>query len=334
MDQIIVSILMPVYNEADYLEECLESILKQDLITWELIVVDDFSTDSSWEILQYYAHKDHRIRPLKNTSKGIIPALKKAFKNCVGTYVTRMDADDIMSPDKLSSMVEVLTINVEHTIAVGLVSYFSNDGISDGYRKYERWLNELIRGSNNFIDIYKECVIPSPCWMTSKYNLQRCGGFDSNRYPEDYDLAFRFYMHQCTVRGIPKVLHKWRDYPTRSSRVDPHYSDNRFLDLKLYYFLRKDWNKKPLVIWGAGKKGKYIARNLLDQKVNFTWICNNPSKIGRDIYGVVLEDSEAYIKSPNSQFIIAIASKNTSSIIQENLDVHAYIRNLDYFWFC
>ena len=334
MDKIIVSILMPVYNEALYLEECLDSILKQDFTSWELIAVDDFSTDASWEILQAYADKDHRIRPLRNSNKGIIPALKNAFSKSKGTYITRMDADDIMTSDKLSTMVDILTKNDKQAIAVGLVSYFAKDGVSDGYRKYEQWLNELTTTSSNFTDIYKECVIPSPCWMTSKYNLQRCGAFDSDRYPEDYDLSFRFYSHRCSVIGIPKILHKWRDYPTRSSRVDPYYSDNRFLYLKLHYFLKKDWNKKPLVIWGAGKKGKFIARYLLEQQINFSWICNNKSKIGKNIYGVVLNDSKPLSVDENSQIIIAVASKNTTGLIKLQLDRQRYIKNKDYFWFC
>ena len=77
----MISILLPVYNNSLHLGECLDSILAQSEASWELIAVNDHSTDDSWQILQRYALRDARIRPRRNTGpKGIIPALRIALK--------------------------------------------------------------------------------------------------------------------------------------------------------------------------------------------------------------------------------------------------------------
>lgn len=334
MDPIAISIVMPVFNEAKYLAECLDSVIKQDILSWELLVVDDFSTDQSWDILKAYAARDSRIKIFKNDKKGIIPALQKAYASSSGKYITRMDADDRMSNDRLSSMYQVLHKNKEPVIAVGQVKYYSASGISDGYDKYQKWLNQLTATHSNFEDIYKECVIPSPCWMTSRTHFENCGAFKSDSYPEDYDLAFRFYLNKSQVIGVSKVLHHWRDYPSRSSRTDPHYSDNRFLHLKMDYFLKIDWNQNGIVLWGAGKKGKWIAQELITREIPFQWICNNPKKIGKEIYSVVLKDSRNLKWNSEQQVIITVASKDGKPEVENTLKKEQLRRNKNYFWFC
>ena len=138
----------------------------------------------------------------------------------------------------------------------------SSEGIlGDGYQKYQDWLNYLSATGNNFTEIYKECVIPSPSWMMHRGDFDAIGGFKSHIYPEDYDLAFRMYKAAYKVMPCDQVIHRWRDYPTRTSRTDDNYADNRFLNIKVHYFLDIDYRPtQQLVLWGAGKKGKQIAQ--------------------------------------------------------------------------
>lgn len=74
-----ISILLPIYNEERYLAECLDSILAQTYPDWELLAIDDQSTDSTPQILAAYQQRDARIRPLRNPEKGVIPALRLAL---------------------------------------------------------------------------------------------------------------------------------------------------------------------------------------------------------------------------------------------------------------
>ena len=92
---------MPVYNAQDFLIETIDSILNQSNSNWELLAVDDFSTDNSFQILQSFERKDSRIKAFKNAEKGIIPALQLAYIQSNGVLISRMDADDLMPIDKL-----------------------------------------------------------------------------------------------------------------------------------------------------------------------------------------------------------------------------------------
>jgi len=348
----LVSILLPVKNTESYLPACLDSILAQSLLDWELIAVNDHSTDNSAAILNAYAQKDQRIIVLENIDKGIIAALRLAYQNSVGTYITRMDSDDKMAVEKLEVLLNALSVKLTKSprfekfmsasanqeirgqLAVGQVQYFSATQLGAGYQKYEQWLNQLSAQGNNFQEIYKECVIPSPCWMVHREDLDHCGAFESNRYPEDYDLCFRFYQHGLSVVPSNKVLHYWRDYPNRTSRTDAHYSDNRFLAIKLFYFLKLDYQKdRTLVLWGAGKKGKWIAQYLIKQEIPFQWVCNNPKKIGKNIYGHVLSDAEHFTGMEKAHFIIAVANEAAQQEIYSVLEKGGVLGK-DFFFFC
>ena len=308
----LVSILMPVKNAAPYLNECLDSIVNQSYLNWELIAVNDHSTDFSKDILMNYQNKDIRIKVYENNKTGIINALKIALKKSNGTLITRMDADDIMAPYKLDQLVKLLTQHQNGYVATGLVKYFSTSKkLNEGYLNYEKWLNNLTSNNANFSQLYKECVIPSPCWMLNKADLLKIGAFDSTIYPEDYDLTFRMFYGKLKVLGTNKILHYWRDYPERTSRTNANYSNNAFPKIKIHYFIKYELDSnKQLIVWGAGKKSKAIAQLLIQNKVTFSWITNNPKKIGKTIYGCKILDCNKIIIDNNTQLIIAIASKS------------------------
>jgi glycosyltransferase involved in cell wall biosynthesis len=331
----LVSILIPFKNTVKFLPECIQSITNQTYTNWELLIVDDNSTDMSFSIVEGFANTDFRIKLLKNNGNGIIDALRLALNKSKGELITRMDSDDIMLPNKL----EVLSTNLikygKNHLAVGNVKYFSEDGIGDGYAKYELWLNRLTQIGSNYTEIYKECVIPSPCWMAFKDDLLACDGFNPNRYPEDYDLAFRFYKNNLKCIPCNTVLHYWRDYDIRTSRTHEHYAENHFIALKLHYFLELNYIKeKALTIWGAGNKGKVLAKALVKNRIPFHWICDNPNKIGRDIYGQELKPFQFLEGIQNPQSIITVANENSQNQIKVYLKKQNMKPMKDYFFFC
>ena len=322
---------MPVKNAGKFLGECLDSVCEQTYTAWELIAIDDHSTDESSSILHAHGEKDERIRILKNKEHGIISALQLAYENSKGHFITRMDADDIMSPNKLLLLVQRLIDKGEKHIATGCVSYFSEAGIGDGYKKYAEWLNLLTKSESNFSEIYKECVIPSPCWMIRRKDFEDCGAFNSNTYPEDYDLCFRFYQSGFHIAGVPEVIHKWRDYLTRTSRTSPHYADNRFIGLKIDYFIQLDYQAESrLIVWGAGKKGKTIARKLLDKNIPFHWITNNNKKIGHIVYDQMLLSVDTFHFQSSDKVIVSVANEKE----QQEIILQMQKLNTEFFLFC
>lgn len=335
MQQSKVSIIIPFKDTAHFLPECLDSILAQSHENWEVLAVNDHSSDESFELLSAYAKKDIRIKVFHNKGQGIIPALQTAYAQSDGDFVTRMDSDDIMKANRLKVMVDsLLEMGVGH-VAVGQVNYFSNKGISNGYERYEKWLNQLTSTGKNYSEIYKECVIPSPCWMVHRLDFEKSGGFGPNRYPEDYDLTFRFYEHGLKIIPCDHVLHLWRDYDTRTSRTHEHYAQNYFLDIKLHYFLKLDHdNTRPLVVWGAGFKGKSIAKGLQKMGIDFHWLCDNPNKIGKKIYKKELVHFDALQKLKNPQSIVTVANEEAQKEITAFFQTLDHKPMEDYFFFC
>lgn len=124
-----VSVLMPAYNAERFLDEAMESILQQTYTDFELIVVDDGSTDSTPEILRRYVEQDSRVRVLRNeTNLGIVHALNWGFAKCRGEYVARMDADDVSMPNRLARQVAVLESDPSILVLGGSVSYMDSEG--------------------------------------------------------------------------------------------------------------------------------------------------------------------------------------------------------------
>ncbi|WP_379926556.1 glycosyltransferase family 2 protein [Mariniflexile jejuense] len=335
MQKPLISIITPFKNTAAYLPDCINSIINQTYTNWELVIVDDGSTDNSYEIVNAFAEHDNRITLLKNNGSGIIDALQHAFKHSKGNFITRMDSDDIMTPNKLEVLATSLITHGEKHVAVGLVTYFSETGVGEGYKSYENWLNKLTKTGDNYSEIYKECVIPSPCWMVYRSDFIVCDAFNPNRYPEDYDLTFRFYKHNFKCIPCNIVLHRWRDYSTRTSRTHIHYAQNHFTNLKLRHFLEIDYNpEKTLIIWGAGTKGKLMASILLEKNIPFEWICDNPKKIGKDIYGKTLRDFKTLSELNNTQSLVTVANKLAQEEIKTYLNKINKQPFTDYIFFC
>lgn len=335
MQEPLVSILIPFKNTSQFLPECIESILEQTYKNWEVIAIDDHSTDDSISIMKQYAKEDSRIHVFTNNGAGIIEALRMAYSLCKGSYITRMDSDDIMVPKKISTLIEALISNGTGHLAIGKVKYFCEGEIGEGYFKYEKWLNTLTHSGTNYTEIYKECPIPSPCWMVHKSDLDKCDSFQPDRYPEDYDLAFRFFEHGLKCIPSKDVLHLWRDYDYRASRTSENYAQNYFLGIKLHYFFKLNYKESlPLVVWGAGKKGKNLVQNLLSKRVDFQWICNNPKKIGKEIYGKKLQHFSALRNHTQPQVIITVANGEAQSFIRDYLKGLQLNLEQDCYFFC
>lgn len=331
----LISIIIPFKNTAAFLEECINSILNQTYGNWEAIFIDDLSSDQSYAIVDKYAKTNVRIQLVKNEEPGIIGALRTGYGKSSGQYITRMDSDDIMCSDRLEIMLHNLLKFGKSHLAVGQVKYFRAEGVSNGYRRYEKWINNLTRYGANYEELYKECVIPSPCWMIHREDFDACDGFNSNRYPEDYDLTFRFYKHGYKCIPCSKVLLFWRDYSSRTSRTHEHYAQNYFLDIKVHYFLKLDYDKdRPLSLWGAGSKGKTVAKLLLEQQIPFYWICDNPKKIGRDIYGQKMLDFKQLTQLVKPQSIVTVANEQAQIDIKNYFNSRKMQSMTDYFFFC
>ena len=288
-----ISIIMPFRNAERWIGETINSIIQQSNSDWELIAINDFSTDASMKLVNEFRNKDERIRIYNNTSRGIIPALQLGLKHSKGTYITRMDADDIMPKDRFKLMLNALQDTSRKTLVTGKVAYFSANQVSEGYKKYESWLNERITARDHFDHIYRECVVASPNWLVRKTELIETEIFDRLEYPEDYDMVFRFKENDFKIEGISETTLLWREHPERTSRNSAVYDQQSFFKLKLKWFVKlNELKNEKIGIMGAGKKGKIVAKFFLDKGIEFDWYDQNHKRFNNPILGKQILDQQ------------------------------------------
>lgn len=327
-----ISIILPVKDTERYLKECLNSIVNQSFSNWELLAVNDGSSYGCSDILQEYSLIDDRIIALDNPNPGLIEALRYGYSKSSGELIHRMDSDDIMPLNKLALMFQKYTAG---TVITGGTKYFREDReVGDGFKKYDSWLMDIAKNNTHKIEMYKECVIPSNCWLIHRSDFDKVGGFTPDTFPEDYDLCLRFIEGGLDIVGIPEVLHHWRDRSDRISRNWDVYKDNRFFDLKVNFFYKMTRvHNRPLVLWGAGKNGKDLAKLLKKREESFHWICDNENKIGKDIYGFNMKHFTTLNNVVDPQIIIAVASPAGQNEISNELKKFNLKKGEDYWFF-
>lgn len=117
--QPLVSVVIPVYNGESVIEACVRSVLAQDVREMELIVVDDGSTDGTWPLLEKLAAEDERIRPVHQENAGVSAARNRALDDCRGEYIRFVDADDILPPGSMRTLLEKARENDSDLVIAG-----------------------------------------------------------------------------------------------------------------------------------------------------------------------------------------------------------------------
>lgn len=118
----LVSIVTPVYNAEDYLAETIESVLAQSFTGYELLLLDDGSTDKSIEIAERYAAQDDRIKSIRLDHGGVVPAMNRGIEVARGPWIARIDADDLAAPDRLEKQLEAAR-RMPEVAVIGTYSY-------------------------------------------------------------------------------------------------------------------------------------------------------------------------------------------------------------------
>lgn len=323
-DSDLISILMPVKNAAPWLEDCLNSILKQTHQNWELLAVDDGSSDASIELLKRYSILDARIKWSRNKGKGIIDALDVAYHNCNGKFIHRMDADDVMPKDKLEVLKSLLHQHPT-AIATGKVQYFGRNPISAGYKKYEEWINARCDQNDHLEWMYRECVIASPNWLVHRKNIDAIVGFKNLSYPEDYDLVLKWFSLGYRVVPTEKITHYWRDHDARTSRNSPVYDQDSFFKLKLNHWLKNNYKKDcTTVVVGENNKAQKTMKILTAHDVKYRWL---------GIQGKATEHFSVLASIASPQVLVAVYPPEPQfSTIKNHLDDLNLRHGQDYWW--
>ena len=254
----MISIGIPFFNAEKYLEYSICSVLAQTYEDWELLLIDDGSTDDSLIIAHKYAKHDIRIRVISDGKNKKLPfRLNQIIQESKYDFIARMDADDIMHPDRLERQLEFLETNNRYDlVSTGLIS-IDKDNIVKGYRKVESLYDD-------FSNINTSYPIVHPSVMARRSWFQR------NKYSEKYPRAEDFELWTKTISNndfkmavLPDLLLFYREQGNLSmDKILKTYSDV-FKIYSSYYPHEKfninaiKTNLKMLIV-----KGFYYSGNL------------------------------------------------------------------------
>lgn len=206
---------MPVFNAAPYLKSAVESILSQTFRDFEIIIVDDGSTDRSLPILQHFAEQDPRIKLISRPNTGIVGALNEGLARCAGEFVFRMDADDISLPNRFEVQLAAMH-RQRDCVALGSAVLFT-DPEGRPLKVYRPCtlhaaIEEELAGGNGGALVH-------PTVVFRREALLRCGGYrERYKFIEDLDLFVR--LLECgQLANLPDVLLHYRQHPRSVNHI-------------------------------------------------------------------------------------------------------------------
>lgn len=238
----LVSIITPSYNSELFIDETIKSVLDQIHINWEMIIVDDCSTDNSRDIIEKYIQLDSRIKLIKNNPNlGVAQSRNRAIEEAQGDYIALLDSDDIWLPNKLEKQLELMQ---KENVLMSFSAYntINEDGEEIGFFP----INEKV----TYSDMLKTSSIGT---LTTIYNAKKLGKlyFDEIGH-EDYVYKLNILKQIDYAQGIKEPLAKYRIVQSSLSRNKIKaalwqwkiYRDIEKIPLfkSIYYFINYTYN--------------------------------------------------------------------------------------------
>lgn len=302
-----ISILMPVRNEELYLQDALDSLYHQTFTNWELIAVDDGSTDLTSSILIEASRRDNRVKVIRREGGGLVDALNVGLKACRAELLARLDGDDICHPRRFELQASYMETHPKTGLLACNFKHFPRTGLKQGMIDYESWQNGLTEHHLIKRDIFIESPFIHPSIMTRRAVMEDLGGYHNNSWPEDYDLWLRMSAAGVQFARLPQTLLFWRDHPERATRTMNEYASQAFRACKCHHLLSSFLqNSSDVVIAGAGQEARAWQRLLTAANVTVsTWLDVDPRKIGRILHNApVINTDELHLNG--RKMIVAI----------------------------
>lgn len=211
--QPMVSIITPTYNHQQFIGACIESVLSQTYNNWEMIIIDDGSTDRTWKIIKEYAARDVRIRPFRQENKGIwrlAETYNFALRQSCGELIAVLEGDDIWVAEKLANQVPF------HVSGKKGITFTQAQFIDAADRITSKKIVPIIRNQNSEFSLFYNhlagaYMIPALSLLFSRNVLESIGGFQQPEYLPVVDYP------TCITIGklygyhfLPQVLGYWR----------------------------------------------------------------------------------------------------------------------------
>jgi len=235
-----VSVLLPVYNGAHWLEESISSVLDQSMRDFELIIIDDGSKDDSWKLITKF--NDSRIRAYSQNNIGLAATLNRGVQLATSPFVARLDQDDWMCPSRLDIQMQYMNANQQCAAVGSWAKIMSNDILTDRFHKHP-----LENASIKLMLLFDNPFVHSSM-LLRRAAILKVGGYceDTQRQPpEDYELWSRL-AREFSVANIGSAQVVYREVAESMSRIGPSpfksavvniSTENIFYTLKTKYSL-------------------------------------------------------------------------------------------------
>jgi glycosyltransferase involved in cell wall biosynthesis len=219
-----ITVLMPAYNAGKYIGDAIESVLQQSFTDFELLIVNDGSTDDTVEVIQ--AFDDSRIVMICQPNKGIAMALNTGLKYARASYIARFDADDICYPDRLQLQYDFMKANPEYSIIGSAANYIDQEGVYLFTSTPPAFDNEDIQQLK-----YTVCPFIHSSVFYKKEVIWQTGGYNEHAYTyEDHFLWVNILKDQKAC-NLSQPLIKVRLNP-ESITIDEKWRPRKFRDIK------------------------------------------------------------------------------------------------------
>ncbi|MEO1377959.1 MAG: glycosyltransferase family A protein [Cyanobacteria bacterium J06635_10] len=293
--KILVTIVLPAYNASEYLAETLKSVLQQTYTNFELLVIDDGSTDDTADIVHNLSQQDSRVKLISQQNQGVSVARNIGINMAQGEFIAFLDADDLWLPNKLTAHIQHLSANPNLGLSFARVEFMTFDGKATG--KYSNPHFRNITQKN----LYEEnpAITPSNA-VFRRIALQQVGGFDGDLSGvADAELFLRIKCHGWEVEGIDEVLVLYRtSLAGMSSQL---------------YKMEEDWNRFSNKVQAYAPElikhhYKYSKAMLLRYLARRTLRLRLPSKVGVSFMNRALQSEWTLIlKEPRRTLLTIIA---------------------------
>jgi glycosyltransferase involved in cell wall biosynthesis len=331
-----ISIVMPFRNAAATLPEALASVLAQDFGDWELLAVDDHSTDGSAEVLRALAGGDPRVRLLSNEGpQGVVGASITAGRAATSEWLARMDADDVSHPERLSRQRAMACERPELDVIGCMVEILSPLG--DGMVRHVDWVNTRREPEEIANARFIENPLVHPSSLMRKSAVEAAGGYLDVPWAEDHDLYLRMLERGAVFGKVPETLLKWRDSPGRLTRSDPRYGDACRHRMRAHFLSRMPAVKeRGVVIAGAGPIGKTLALELQVKGVEVRGFFDvHPRRIGETIHGAEVAGLDQFgSRWREAVLLSAVGVPGGREEVAGLAEKAGYVEGRDFWGFC
>jgi glycosyltransferase involved in cell wall biosynthesis len=326
-----VSVLLPARDAAATLEAALRSVARQSEPRFECVVADDGSRDAGAGIACAFARRDPRFRVLRLARRGLVPALSDGLAACRAPFVARMDADDVMHRERLRLQLEALEARPALAAVGAHVRLFPRKDLTDGMRRYERWLRSIASPEAVRAEAFVECPIPHPT-LCARAEVLHAFGFRDAGWPEDYDLVLRLLAAGHALAVVPRRLLLWRDHPERLSRRSPRYAPAAFTACKAAFLAQGFLEAAPdYVLWGYGGTGRALRRALAVHGKRPSHVVElHPRRLGQRIHDAPVIPPDALAALRPARIVVSVAGEGPRARIRAALAVMEFREGRDF----